>query len=619
MTNFKFGIPLWQFVGLIIAFSILIGSPIFICFMYHRRKERDRLTFEVRRTFTSRDPYRSPYLVTGRDHYMVPFPDEVAIPRSPSRPGVSGVASSRKVSGSSVVPLLNLTPGGSRGGSRNVTPATLMTMGQQSHGREMAGQGYDNEVPPGGDDFFAERAGNAASLAYPRAAHRGRLERVNYGTLGVGAIMQSTYTAAQRVYRGREKMNFWSAWMGPWLRKNGNNGNGGALLPIIDEESLGSGRAAAAKGKNNNNNINPGVNVGGMVAGGYDGGGGMHMGSSEESITKVITNDSGTTATSSSRDMATSVGTFETTTTTSGFTMRGTPPTFDKVDALAGYNPNMARSLTRRLLKVGFEAKDGIAATISGGKIESSRQASGPWKGRLELKKRAMERKKSGGGRLFSFQKKKSGEGGVEDGNESEDEDIEEGEGVRRPGIIQGMDKTSIRDFAHAFTQDIIGTAGTEDVPSTTGTIRVHQIEEEEEEEEDQPEQSPVPQNKDTDSANDSITGTTTTESAKLDSKIIDWNVPTMTVQAVPPVGPLTTPPRTLRGRRTTRSLEDVPNSQKKRMARNTPKSTVGRIALSREFEFEKDRDTTESSSSKEQHEVEEFEDITKEVFESEA
>ncbi|KAK6542860.1 hypothetical protein TWF694_006799 [Orbilia ellipsospora] len=570
MANYKFGIPLWQFVGLIIAFSILIGSPIFICFMYHRRKERDRLTFEVRRTFTSRDPFRSPYLVTGRDHYMVPFPDEVKMPRSPSRPGV--IAGGRKVSGSSV-PLLTLTPGNSRMGSRNVTPATLMTMAQQSQGREMQAASQAGDALGAN---FAERTGNVASLAYPKTAHRGGLGRVNHGTLG-HAIMQSTYTAAQRVYRGREKMNFWSAWMGPWLR----NGNGG--LSVIDEENVGSGRAA--KGKMNSN-----VNVG---VSGYDG-----MRSSEESIMRVITNDSGSSAGLSSQAVAGSAGTFET--TTSGFTMRGTPPTFNKVDALAGYNPNMARSLTRRLLKVGFEAKDGIAATISG-KIESSGQFSGGWKGRLELKKRAMERKKSGGGRLFSFQKKKTGEE-AEDGNNGEDENGEEEEdkSFKRPSI-KVMDKTSIRDFAHAFTQDIIGTGGDKDVPSTTGTIRVHQIDEDEE-----PQQLPIPQNSHTNPSGSA----NATEPAKLDSKVIDWNVPATQALAAE----FSVSHGTHRGRRATRSLEDIPNSQKKRMARNTPKSTVGRIALGKEIE--KAQGTIEITSGEIiKQGGEEFEDITKEIL----
>ncbi|RVD81981.1 uncharacterized protein DFL_009825 [Arthrobotrys flagrans] len=49
-----------------------------------------------------------------------------------------------------------------------------------------------------------------------------------------------------------------------------------------------------------------------------------------------------------------SVGTLES--ESSGYSMRGTPPALEKVDAREPYNPSMATSLTRRLLKV----RDGV-------------------------------------------------------------------------------------------------------------------------------------------------------------------------------------------------------------------------------------------------------------------
>ncbi|EPS35275.1 hypothetical protein H072_11510 [Dactylellina haptotyla CBS 200.50] len=546
MANFgNTPMPLWQFVGLVVMFSILLGSPIFICFVYHRRKERDRLTFEVRRTITSLDPFRSPYQVAGRDHFMVPFPDEVTMPPVPTR--------ERVVSSSSSVPLLSLSPGNSRVQSRNVSPVIiqgrLVTMGQQSQHREIlvAANTITTTVGvtvDGGGDIgeglnvnFAERSGTVSSIAYPEMAHRAPAGggvyggRRGYGTLG--NVMHSTYTAAQRAYRGRHRLNFWSAWMAPWVMDDNR-------LEVIDEESAGSGRA---KGR-------------------FEGE--LSAAGSSVDFMRVTTGQS-----TSSRDIAGSVGTMET--TTSGFSMRGTPPAFEKVDFNAGYNPSMARSLTRRLLKFGFEAKDGIAATV-GGTMETARQTSGAWKGRLELKKRALERKKSLGDRLFSFQKKKSDQefdetddGGDEYEEEGGDELENCGEEVHR----RSSDQTSIRDFAHAFRQDITGKD--DESASNTGTIRVHQIDDDDEEYQDQ------------------LPGTLReTNCASTSAPLETSDLGLTTNENLPTNAAVTTPTGTLRGRKTLRNMADTPDSQKERMARNTPKNTVRRIALEKSFDQEK-------------------------------
>ncbi|KAF3925791.1 hypothetical protein ABW20_dc0101833 [Dactylellina cionopaga] len=550
--------PLWQFVGLIVMFSILLGSPIFVCFVYHRRKERDRLRVEVRRALT----YRSPYQIPGRDHYLLPFPEDVKMPPTPAR---------RATSSSSTVPLLVLTPGNSRVQSRNISPMQGR-LGSAAHQRQQTAT--DQRGSTIFNANFAERTGTASSLAYPETAHRG--PRRQYGTLG--HVMHSTYTAAQRAYRGRHRLNFWSAWMAPWLKNE-------PRLAIIDEESVGTSRLSRIKQRKTGNDSGS---------------------SSVSSIFGPSVARNGVIP----KDMAGSVGTFQTgTTTTSGYSIRGTPPAFEKVDAGAEYNPSMARSLTRRLLKVGFEAKDGIATTTltSAGfpvGTEAARQSSGAWKGRTALKKRALERQKSektGSGRLFSlnFQRKKVMQDGGEDedaedydGEDYEDEEEEEADGDDEASV-DGLAKTSIRDFAHAFNQDIFGIKGEENI-STTGTIRIHSLVDDDDYDEEDQNRSSTPAETD---YSPLIAATTNLES----NSVIDENIPTVSTTPSTTRTKVSTPMGTMRGRKTFRDLADTPNSQKKRMERNTPKNTTSRVALDADEEGVKN----------------DFEDITKGTLET--
>ncbi|KAK6362296.1 hypothetical protein TWF730_005992 [Orbilia blumenaviensis] len=562
MAEYYFGhthMPLWQFVGLLIMFSILLGSPIFICFAYHRRKERARLD-DVDRRASAQKSWPE-YVTSGRDYYILPFPAK-DMRRPPNRVSTPR----REVSGNSTVPLLFLEPGGNR--SRNISPmqgraidTTDDAVGAAGpsnyHERRLAVSLHDQREAVLNANF-AERTGTVTSVAYPQTAHR--VPRTGgYGTLG--HVMHSTYNAAQRAYRGRHRLNFWSGWV-PW-------GKSQARLEAIDEESVGSSRFS--KGTNSN----PDADKGKL--------GGRHDGSADSSssnvdiVTRVTIG--GTSYKGNAAGAGSSVGTFDS--ETSGFSIN-TPPMFEKVDPREPYNPSMARSLTRRLLKFGFDqTRDGVTtpereeADEDDGK--GAKQASGFWKRGIELKKRALERQKlETGNRLFSFQKKRA----------EDDEDDENGrEGLQ--GNVQAdpddLAKTSIRDFAHAFNKDIVGEDDEEeeeDVVSATGTIRIHRID-------DEDDRQSIILSEDRDTINTmnsscSSPGTSTFEDIDLDSSptpITNENIPTSAVLSTQVEIPTLTT-GTLRGRKTLRDRNSVPRTQKTRMTRNTPKNTLGRTTL---------------------------------------
>ncbi|KAK6534967.1 hypothetical protein TWF281_006267 [Arthrobotrys megalospora] len=582
--------PLWQFVGLLVIFSILIGSPIFVCFVYHRRKERDRINDELRRM--KAHATRPGYSIDGRDYYMVPFPSR-DIKRAPS----SRVGTPRReVSGGSTVPLLVInTPAGSRVSSRNVSPlqgrigsfssssasAAVVIAGPSSVSQEQREAVLNVN--------FAERTGTASSLAYPKTVHRGtphpgttgaggRNAAGNYGTLG--HVMHSTYTAAQRAYRGRHRLNFWSGWMlPPWGGRNQQR------LEAIDEESVGSSRFS----RGGNRGMRHGAD-------------GVGDGATATTATSSSSNVDITRVTRGGVVAAGSVGTLET--ETSGYSMRGTPPTFEKVDSREPYNPSMARSLTRRLLKFGFDQlRDGVTTPEKEDQDDEDgksggRQASGVWKKGFELKKRALERKKlETGNRLFSFQKKKGQDDGEEE-EEGEETDIDP----------EDLAKTSIRDFAHAFNQDIVG--GEDGVVSATGTIRIHRIDDEED-------QSIILSEDTTTTSTSSSPDTATFDDIDLDqpsspNPITNENVPTNTASTTQIE--ISTPAGTLRGRKSLRDRSSVPGTQKMRMTRNTPKNTLGRAALQISME-EIERETEGVVSGEvEGAEVMHVGDITKEA-----
>ncbi|KAF3915485.1 hypothetical protein ABW21_db0201844 [Orbilia brochopaga] len=542
--------PLWHFVGLIFMFSILIGSPIFVCFVYHRRREQEHLQTEVRKaTFavagsadtTSGLTLRSRYQVPGRDHYVLPFPPEVNVPPTPRR----------SASGGSTVPLLTLSP--EAGPSRNVS-------GSYSYTHTMATDAVDNarrhdtsrEVSGSGTSGlgvdFAERAGAATALAYPETVHRGlqrqRMDGINgaggYGTLG--HVMHSTYTAAQRAYRARHRLNFWAAWMAPWLRTP-------SRLAAIDEESVGTSRHGKSRRDRNAN--------------------------TDAQKTAAATQPRDIKPNRQGHMVRGSNG--STGTLTSGYSMGtsfDTPPAFTKIDVNAGYNPSMARSLTRRLLKVGFEAKDGVDADA--GEVKKSKSVSNVWKGRAELKKRAMERRKAqGSGQRFSLPRRRFAG--------SEESIVEEDISVI--GEL-ALSETSIRDFAHAFNKDIVG-------ESATGTVRHHEIDDPIDYSDDE-QDGTTADKENTDTPSTIIAGppaatmdTTTEISQSLvnmspSTRLHDENKPTRSAGATLMTNIRdgdTVDDSTLRGRRTRRAIS-MPGTQKLRMTRNTPKNTGSRVAL---------------------------------------
>ncbi|KAK6506681.1 hypothetical protein TWF481_005140 [Arthrobotrys musiformis] len=550
-------LPLWQFIGLLVIFSILIGSPIFVCFVYHRRKERDRLEDVSRRACARR--LRGEYVIAGADYYLVPFPRDIS--RAPV--GNSRVTTPRREVSGSDVPLLVLKDSGGDGGDI-------------SRGRVRGRfDGEEREEEEGVMKNFAERAGTVSSPAYPRTVHgvggnAGRARgRGNYGTLGY--VMHSTYTAAQRAYRGRRNqmgrlnMGFWTGLVQqitPWGLKGGGVGG---KLEAIDEESVGSSRFRGSS------NVDIVSNSTGVLYKGPSG-------------------------------IAGSAGTLES--ESSGYMSKGTPPTFEKVDSREPYNPSLARSLTRRLLKFGFDqVRDGVISphpqqkrNANGSEEDEDeeagrgRQVSGVWKKGGELKKRALERKKldGGGNRLFSFQKKKA-----DDGDNDEGEEDDRGGDTEEIISQEDLAKTSIRDFAHAFNKDIVGGEegdyDDDDGISPTGTIRIHHIDDEED-----PQSIILPDEKE-------VTVNASSPSSAFENIDLDpspaspnvtdttkENVHTITTIDVSPSSittqiEISTPPpagATLRGRKTLRDRSSVPRSQRMRMTRNTPKNTLGRTSL---------------------------------------
>ncbi|KAK6350460.1 hypothetical protein TWF718_003651 [Orbilia javanica] len=567
--------PLWQFVGLLIIFSILIGSPIFVCFVYHRRKERDRLEDVNRRASAQRN--RPEFVVDGRDYYLLPFPS-----RDIKRRPASSMAGTprREVSWGSTVPLLvlNGTPG-----PRNVSPI----MGRVPPSGLDGATATSTEQEAVLNENFAERTGTITSLAYPQTAHRG-FESANrktqggtgsYGTLGY--MMRSTYTAAQSAYRGRHRLNFWSNWIQqvPWGKERGGR------LEAIDEESVGSSRFSRdsrgehKKAANANANTTSGasstVDINVMTARG-----GVYKG--------VIVG---------------SVGTLDS--ESSGYSTKGTPPTFEKVDPREPYNPSMARSLTRRLLKFGFDqVRDGVIVVekkrgMVGNEEEDEedergRQVSGVWRKGVELKKRALERQKlENGNRLFSFQKKK-----MDDGDNDGEGDAGEQFGPENSNTNpEELAKTSIRDFAHAFNKDIVGdddtSSGDEgEAISPTGTIRIHHIDEEEDQSiilpKDQETTAPTspslekissphaPSSPFVDIDLSSSPNVTNENTAMVTTSTSSATISNASRAKIP----MPQPTGTLRGRKTLRDTKSIPETQKMRMARNTPKNTMGRMTL---------------------------------------
>ncbi|KAK6349465.1 hypothetical protein TWF696_005749 [Orbilia brochopaga] len=545
-------LPLWQFVGLIFMFSILIGSPIFVCFVYHRRREQEHLQTEIRRAFTIAGTTktnggmtlraRHQYQVPGRDHYILPFPHDVTVPPTPRR----------SASGGSTVPLLTLS---SEGGSRNVSGSytfcqqthTMSTDAvecerERSYARGLEGRhDVTREVSAaslGGD--FAERSGTAAAVAYPEVVHRGPQRRDiggvgagGYGTLG--HVMHSTYTAAQRAYRNvhRPRLNFWAAWMAPWFRMP-------ARLAAIDEESVGTSRHSRGR---NRRETNAGVNTN------------VDTAAAQRGVNVAVRRDGerGSTVTS-----------------TSGYSMNvsyDTPHAFDKVDGSAGYNPSMARSLTRRLLKVGFEAKDGVEDIVVAEEAKNKGLIN-VWKGCAELKKRAMERRKAeGSGQLFSIPRRKAA-GALSDGSIEEEEEGRDGIGELEAA------RTSIRDFAHAFGKDIVG-------ESATGTVRIHEIDD------------PADYSEDEDKGSAEVASGTMEASQSLSAKASMSGSVDGRAENKPTCSPTSTststhygmendstPVGTIRGRRTKRNSKSSPGTQKMRMERNTPKNTTSRVAF---------------------------------------
>ncbi|KAJ6265008.1 hypothetical protein Dda_1163 [Drechslerella dactyloides] len=576
--------PLWQLVGLIVMASILLGSPLLACLVYHRRREQEHMQTEVRKAFVSAgsaDPdsaqtLRARYQTPGRDHYVLPFPVDVAVPPTPRR----------TVSGSSTVPLLMLSPeaGPSRqvsgayaygpGGNSGITMAT----GAAAHARERETSGGSDDIPRLDSDSykrergrgrvrghantretstalgvdFAERAGTATALAYPETAHRApqreRQRRVygaaigGYGTLG--HVMHSTYTAAQRAYRGRHRLNFWSAWMAPWLR-------GYPGLAAIDEESVGTSRLSRERRRNGRVEIDANA--------------------ARTTVTSRL-RDFGLTLGRNIHGTGSSVASSSAATSTSGFSLSesvGTPPAFEKFDGTAPYNPSMARSLTRRLLKVGFQAKDGVEDNIK--EEVAPKGLFGAWKGCADLKRRVLERRQlEGGPRLFSIPKRRATVSGSESGSDDEGSiDNEEQGGM---GELAEA-RTSIRDFAHAFSRDIVG-------ESTTGTVRVYHIDDPG----DDTDEADDEDSEDDESDPTSETARSLSRKASATSYISDENTPTtsLAVTANPDGSKAdeVSPAGTLRGRRTIRGISEAPGSQKMRMERNTPQSTGSRVAL---------------------------------------
>ncbi|KAF3936167.1 hypothetical protein ABW19_dt0202291 [Dactylella cylindrospora] len=538
MSNHNFantGLPLWQFVGLVVVASILVGAPTFACLAYHRRRARDtkrKIIGEITGTRkTDYELYHKHHPRSG--HYyddVMPTP-----PRQPRRVTSSG----------SNVPLLTLSPDRSRNPSRNVS---------SSHPQP---QSNDQQL----NAHFAQRTGSASSVAYPEAIHHAP-GRGGYGT--VGNIVGRTYTAAQRVYRGRLALNFWPSWMTPWFRAEG--------LSTIDEESAGSSRIPKmfrnqSHPKSFEKEPNQQIVIGPEI-------------SRVDTRGSVASGHSGSTQGTS----------------TSGFSMR-TPPTFDKVSERAGYNPNMARSLTRRLLKFGFDEKDGVGITAAAA-TTPNRRLSGAWKGRVELKRRASERRRTESGkgaRLFSIQKKKlptKGDGDEEDDelcDDYGDEDPEEGTEMTAE---QDVARTSITDFAHAFAQNIV--SAIDGANSISGTVRIHRVADP-----DDLESSP---DRRTDEEMIIVTPSTTSDETSLGSDKENTDG-------------METPDGTIRGRRSVRDTADTPDSQKKRAARNTPKNSTLRISLGGQIEIDLDEGTGEGDNAEDTTDEDEFVDITKEVL----
>ncbi|KAK6521830.1 hypothetical protein TWF506_002034 [Arthrobotrys conoides] len=567
--------PLWQFIGLLIIFSILIGSPAFVCFVWHRRKERDRLEDVNRRALAQK--HRPEFVIDGRDYYLLPFPHR-DIKRRPSTS--RGETPRRDASGGSTVPLLVLN-GRTPGGSRNASPMMERINGPSSFdGTSLAATSIEQEAVLNAN--FAERTGTVTSVAYPQTAHRGsrsdnrgRGGTGNYGTLG--HVMHSTYTAAQRAYRGRHRLNFWSGLIQqvPWVKDRGGR------LEAIDEESVGSSRFSRGDNQKGGNRRTTATNTVVTTSGASSNVDVNFMTARGSVYRGVIVGSAGTLGTESS-----------------GYSMnRGTPPTFEKVDSREPYNPNMARSLTRRLLKFGFDqARDGVLTAerrergCEEGDTEDEedgrgRQMSGVWKKGIELKKRALERKKlETGNRLFSFQKKKAGddwgdEGDIDEGEEGAEED-EAGP--------DDLTKTSIRDFAHAFKKDIVGSSNDYEDISPTGTVRIHHIDEEDDD------QQSIILSEDRGATISSPLSPEAASPSRPAFDDVDFDSPPITNENAPTTIiinaasssattqiEISTPsPGTLRGRKTLRDTSSVPETQKMRMTRNTPKNTLGRAAL---------------------------------------
>ncbi|KAF3087829.1 hypothetical protein TWF102_007349 [Orbilia oligospora] len=587
--------PLWQFIGLLIIFSILIGSPAFVCFVYHRRKERDRLQDVNRRALAQK--HRPEFVIDGRDYYLLPFPHK-DIKRRPSTS--RGETPRQESSGGSTVPLLVLN-GRTTEGSGSASPVMGRIHRPSNLGFDGASMAVSMEQEAVLNANFAERTGTVTSVAYPQTAHRGsrsdsrgRGGTGNYGTLG--NMMHSTYTAAQRAYRGRHRLNFWSGLMQqvPWVKDRGGR------LEAIDEESVGSSRFLRGDNQKGGNKRTTATTTA-ITTSGASSNVDVNIMTARGSVYRGVI-------------VGQSTGTLNT--ESSAYTMsRGTPPTFEKVNSREPYNPNMARSLTRRLLKFGFDqVRDGVGnpeRSERGGEYErgeedeedgKGRQISGVWKKGVELKKRALERKKlETGNRLFSFQKKKVGD----DWGDEEDEGQEGGDSHAEEGGTSPDDlaKTSIRDFAHAFKKDIVGSSNDYEEFSPTGTVRIHHIDDDDDDAGEDQQSTILTEDKEAiissltspeaTSPPPSSSSSPTFDDVAVDSSpITNENVPTITINTTSSSTTtqieISTPTMgTLRGRKTLRDKSSVPGTQKMRMARNTPKNTLGRSSLQAPNSFE--------------------------------
>ncbi|KAF3310984.1 hypothetical protein TWF173_008991 [Orbilia oligospora] len=407
---------------------------------------------------------------------------------------------------------------------------------------------------------FAERTGTVTSVAYPQTAHRGsrsdnrgRGGTGNYGTLG--NVMHSTYTAAQRAYRGRHRLNFWSGLMQqvPWVKDRGGR------LEAIDEESVGSSRFSRGDNQKGGNKRTTATTTA-ITTSGASSNVDVNIMTARGSVYRgVIVGSTGTLNTESS-----------------AYTMsRGTPPTFEKVDSREPYNPNMARSLTRRLLKFGFDqVRDGV-----GNPERSERGVGDDW----------------------------GDEEDIDEGQEGGDSHAEEG-GTSPDDLA----KTSIRDFAHAFKKDIVGSSNDYEEFSPTGTVRIHHIDDDDDDDAGEDQQSTI-LSEDKEAIISSLTSPEATSSSSSTSSptfddvavdsspITNENVPTITINTTSSSTTtqieISTPPMgTLRGRKTLRDKGSVPGTQKMRMARNTPKNTLGRSSLQAPNSFESlpSEDTTD-------------------------